>query len=47
MSVGTSDTTAMSAIKTEAHDLNTAIASAAPRNALSPANLHGDTAENR
>ena len=43
MSVGTSDTTAISSTKTEVNNLNTTIASAAPRDFSSAAN----TAENR
>ena len=45
MSYGTSDTTVISHITTEAHNLNTTNASAASRDDGSPANLHGNTAE--
>ena len=47
MSVGTSNTTVISPITTEAHNLNTTIVSAASRDDGSPANLHGNTVENR
>ena len=46
MSVGTSDTTVISPITTEAHNLNTINASAAPRDDGSPANLYGKTLKN-
>ena len=39
MSVGTSDTTVISSIETEAHNLNTTIASAATRDDSSPATI--------
>ena len=47
MSVGTSDSAITSSIKTEARNLNSAIASAAPRDGSSPINLNAHTAENR
>ena len=47
MSYSTSDTTVISPIKTEAHNLNTTIASAVPWDVISLANLPGNTAENR
>ena len=47
MSYGTSDTIVISSIKTEAHNLNSTIASVAPRDDSSPVNLNAHTAENR
>ena len=47
MSHGTSDTIVISSIKTEAHNLNSTIASVAPRDGSSPVNLHANTTENR
>ena len=47
MSVGTSDTTVISSTKTEAHNLNTTIASAAQRGDSSPATIPANIAENR
>ena len=47
MSVGTSNTTKPSSTKAEAHNFNTTIASAVPRNNLSRANLQGNTTKNR
>ena len=46
MSYGTSDTIVISSTKTEAHNLNITIASAALQDDLSPANLSENTAEN-
>ena len=47
MSYGTSDSTVISPITTEAHNLNTTIASAAQRdNNVFPANVQANTAEN-
>ena len=46
MSYGTPDTIVVSSIKTEARNLNSTIASAAPRDDPSPVNLHARTAEN-
>ena len=46
MSVGTSDSTVISPITTEAHNLNTTIASAALRDGSPSANTHDNTAEN-
>ena len=46
MSYGTSDSTALSPITTEAHNLNTTDVSAAQRDDASPANTHDNTAEN-
>ena len=48
MSVGTSDVTAMSSVKTGAHNFNTTNVSAPPgMNSSSSANLHANIAENR
>ena len=47
MSVGTSDSTAISSPKTEAHNLNTTDASAAQRDDGSPATIHTTTPKNR
>ena len=47
MSYGTSDSTVISPIKPEAHNLNTTIASAALWDGSRPASLRGNTAENR
>ena len=46
MSYGTSDSTVISPITTEAHNLNTTIASAAQRDNVFPANVQANTAEN-
>ena len=43
MSVGTSDSTVISSITTEAHNPNTTNASAAPRDGSSPATIHTTT----
>ena len=47
MSYGTSDTTVISSTKTEAHNLNTTIDSAASRDDSSPAIVPTITPENR
>ena len=47
MSVGTSDSTVISPIKTGAHNLNATNASAAPRDDVSPATVHTNTPKNR
>ena len=47
MSYGTSDSTANSSPKTEAHNLNTTDASAAPKDDGSPATVHTTTPKNR
>ena len=47
ISYGTSDTIVISSTKTEAHNLNTTIASAAPWDDSFPATLHTTTPENR
>ena len=47
MSVGTSDTIVILSTKTEVHNLNITIASAAQRDDSSPTNLQGNPAENR
>ena len=47
MSYGTSDTTVISPITTEAHNLNTTDASAAQRDGGSPATVHANTPKNR
>ena len=47
MSVGTSDATAISSTKIEAHDLNTTNASAAPRDDGSPATILTTAPKNR
>ena len=46
MSYGTSDSTVISPITTEAHNLNTVNASAASRDDVSPANVHAHTPKN-
>ena len=47
MSVGTSDSTVISPITTEAHNLNTTIASTAQRDGCSSTVFPGDTVEYR
>ena len=47
MSVGTSDTTVISSTKTDTHNLNTIIASAASRDDSSPATFPTTTPKNR
>ena len=47
MSYGTSDSTVISPITTEAHNLNTTDVSAAPRDDSSPATIHTITPKNR
>ena len=47
MPVGTSDTTVISSTKTEVHNLNTTITSAAQRDDSSPTNPQGNPTENR
>ena len=46
MSVGTSDSTVIPSPKPGAHNLNTLVASAAPRDDVSPANIHTNTPKN-
>ena len=43
MAAGTSDSTIISPIMTEPHNLNTTVASAAPRDSSSSANIHAKT----
>ena len=47
MSYGTSDSTVISSPNPEAHNLNTTIASAAPRDDGSPATINTTTPKNR
>ena len=47
MPVGTSDTIVILSTKTEVHNLNTTITSAAQKDDSSPTNLQGNPTENR
>ena len=47
ISYGTSDSTVISSTETEAHNLNTTIASAAQRDGLPPENTHAHIPKNR